>query len=848
MIALLAGGLSGAAGEASQSVARTSQWPCSGWGMYGRTLDRSFSTDCSPIDRSTVVRLMPAWFVKTPKTVTASPVIVGDTLFVGDWSGTMFALDSATGAERWRFQTAPAPGATFGPIVSSAAVAEISGRRLVIFGSGPRMYALDARSGTVVWDRYVGAVSASGRPKLAADPAEVESSPAVWRNTVYVGMDTHNEPDARTGGVRGGLLALDAATGRVRWKFEPDAGAGCGGVWSSPAIDTKRGRVYFGSANCPSSRRRDWTPYVEAVVALDAFKGTPLWSFRPHGLNRDDLDFGSTPNLFVDPSGIEVLGVGNKDGTYYALNPATGRLRWSANAAEPGVVDEDFSIGGFIGSAAVHEGRVYGGTAIGGAPYFHAMDGDDGALIWRGVQAPTYAASAVVNGVVFSGALDDGLRAYDADTGRPLWSAPLAGPISSGPAIAGPFVYVGSGTSSSDACEKDAPGDDACATVFDEVLGQTGGIHGFRLAVPSATAATRGRVLFSPQGNQLDVYDLGREPPSWRAFIPEAARGGKDLNGQVCRLTDRHILLGEDSGQTKGVPQGWGIFDVDTRRQVGKLIATYPRGVATPEPHGCAVERDRRGRITRIFVSQVGSGNFEAADGQLIVFFASSSGLDAVLGRRTPRQVCPRGDCSGLTTADADFCVIHAGIRSAGSITMDARGRIYVPEFAPTAPPSGAAPGRVLLFDGPFPRSSARCVTSEPSTFIQDAQTATPGAIAAARDARGRPTGHWYVSSVIFPPVVNEYDAGGAFVRNVLPPGFATPFGLAVDRAGTMYVADLGIDFDPTRIPDNPDRVGIDTHDGEGSVLRVRFVDGSPQPPEYLKTGLDYPDGLGLLE
>jgi hypothetical protein len=210
--------------------------------------------------------------------------------------------------------------------------------------------------------------------------------------------------------------------------------------------------------------------------------------------------------------------------------------------------------------------------------------------------------------------------------------------------------------------------------------------------------------------------------------------------------------------------------------------------------------------------------------------------------------VCPHGDCRGLTASDSDFCEIHRGIRSAGSIALDGDGRVYVPEFAPTVPPDGAAPGRVLRYRGPFPVSNRRCFTSPPETFIQDALTATPAAIVAARGADGRATGHWYVSSVIFPPVVNEYDASGSLVRTVLPPGFGTPFGLAVDRAGTLYVADLGLDVDPRRIPESPDRLGIDTGAGEGSVLRVRFARGLPLPPEYLKTGLDYPDGLGLVE
>ena len=828
------------AASANASRTASSELPCPDWGMYGRTFSRQFSTTCaSPINRGSAARLMPAWFFKTAKTVTASPVVAGGKLYVGDWSGTMYGLDAVSGAEVWRFQTEPAPGATFGPIVSSAAVAQVGWRRLLIFGSGPRVYALDPATGKLVWKRYVGATAPNGRPRLRNDPVEVESSPAVWGN-VFVGIDTHNEPSSRTAGVRGGVLALDVETGATKWSFHPDRGHGCGGVWSSPAIDTKRGLVYAGSADCPVAPK-GWTSSVEAVTAIAARTGARRWSFQPHKPNRYDWDFGSTPNLFIDPAGRDTVGIGSKDGAYYALDPSNGKLRWRTQVAQPGDVDEGFSIGGYIGSSAVWEGRVFGGTAIGGPPYFHALDGETGDAVWHGAQAPSYAASAAVNGVVFSGALDDVLRAYEADTGRVLWSAPLAGPISSGPAIVGDSVYVGSGTSSSDACEKDAPGGDACASLFDDVLGQTGGVHAFRLADAAPAAGPGGR-LYAPQGNQLDVFDLGAEPPTWQPFIPQASMGGKDLNGQVCSLGRGYILLGEDSGQTKGVPQGWGIFDVRTKRQVGKLIAPYPRGLETPEPHGCAVDRDRRGRVRRIFVSQVGSGNFEAADGQLIVFFSTSPALDAVFGRRRPEQVCPRGDCTKLTAKQSHFCQIHAGIRTAGSMTMGAGGDIYVPEFAPMVPPAGAAPGRVLRYRGPFPTTPLRCFTRRPETFIQDPLTATPGAIVAA------PNGGWYVSSVIFPPVVNEYDASGAFVRNILAPGFATPFGLAVGKDGTLYIADLGLDFDPTRIPDNPDRVGLDTGEGEGSVLRVRFADGVPQPPEYLKTGLDYPDGLGLVE
>ncbi len=478
----------GPRGTASTTGLGTSEWPEPSWGMYGRTLSRTFSSEApSPISRSTVQSLVPAWVYKTAKTVTASPAVVDGTLYVGDWAGVMYALDTIGGSLRWKFATERAPGAAFGPIVSSAAVADVTVagavRRLVIFGSGPRLYALDADDGSPVWVRNVGALDAAGRPLLADDPTEIESSPLVWEGTVFVGMDTHNQGDEQTAGIRGGLLAVDAATGDLRWKFEPELGAGlgCGGVWSSPTLDPSRRRVFFATANC--TKDVEWTRHVEAVTALDADGGQVEWTFQPHPPNRKDWDFGATPNLFRDRDGREVLGAGNKDGAYYALDPEDGGLLWRRQVAPGGDLGEDFAIGGFIGSPAAWGGRIFGGTAIGGSPFYQALEGTDGSITWQDSTAvPTYAATAVVNGVAFHGALDSLLRARDTTTGLSLWAMPVLGPVSSGPAIVGDSVYVGSGTSSSDLCGKDTPiFSDLCTLVFDEGTAMTGGVHAFRL-------------------------------------------------------------------------------------------------------------------------------------------------------------------------------------------------------------------------------------------------------------------------------------------------------------------------------------------------------------------------------
>ncbi|MFN2581260.1 MAG: PQQ-binding-like beta-propeller repeat protein [Candidatus Dormibacteria bacterium] len=56
------------------------------WSMYGHDLNRSF-TGRSTLDENTVKTLAPAWFFPTGDAVTAQPVVVDGTVYVGSWDG-----------------------------------------------------------------------------------------------------------------------------------------------------------------------------------------------------------------------------------------------------------------------------------------------------------------------------------------------------------------------------------------------------------------------------------------------------------------------------------------------------------------------------------------------------------------------------------------------------------------------------------------------------------------------------------------------------------------------------------------------------------------------------------------
>ncbi|MSO80006.1 MAG: hypothetical protein EXQ79_10460 [Acidimicrobiia bacterium] len=403
------------------------------WPMWGRTIERTFATDCPGITPQNAGDLRRIWFFNTHDVVTATPAVVGNTVYVGDWSGRFYALRRSNGTKKWMYKTKPHPRVYAGQIVSSAAVETIDGVRTVFFAGGKTLYAVRARDGELLWKHEIGAES------NGADYSEIESSPLVVDGLVIVGWDVHNDPSGRPAGV----LALDAETGDEAWSTvlapsvgDDATGSGCADVWGSPSVDIDLRLVYVGTGNCATTN--GWGSYSEAIVALRLDDGSVRWSYQPHEQNKDDFDFAGAPNLFTTDDGRALVGLGNKDGNYYAVDRESGEEVWQSHAADAGLTKpgSNFSTGGFIGATAVADGIVAGGTAIGGAPFLHAFDATTGEIEWQqGKAAATYGSAAVANGVLISGGTDFTLRALDLATGDVLWREEVGGAVSGGAAI-----------------------------------------------------------------------------------------------------------------------------------------------------------------------------------------------------------------------------------------------------------------------------------------------------------------------------------------------------------------------------------------------------------------------------
>jgi outer membrane protein assembly factor BamB len=226
----------------------------------------------------------------------------------------------------------------------------------------------------------------------------VLSSPAISAGVLYVGSTDGN------------LYALDVKSGKQKWKFP--AGVR---ITSSPAV--AGGLVYFES-------------YSGNFIALDIANGQVKWKFQTDGEHRFIAKniHGGMPAGEADPDPFDVYlssptiahGVvyfGSGDGNIYALDAASGTLKWKHPTGD--VVHA---------SPAVANGTVFVGSWD---SYFYALDAATGAGKWRfktgedpkvhnqvGIQS----SAAVVDGVVYFGCRDSNLYAVDAQTGRQKWA------------------------------------------------------------------------------------------------------------------------------------------------------------------------------------------------------------------------------------------------------------------------------------------------------------------------------------------------------------------------------------------------------------------------------------------
>ena len=392
----------------------------------------------------------------SPQDVNRGAAYMDGMLFRGTQDGRVLAYDFKTGKRLWATVIAdPKRG-------ESVPAAPIAWQGLVFVGNAGgdvkgvkgRMYALDARSGAIVWEFYL-VPKATGdvtRGPQAASPLKDDS----WKNAAGSPI---------TGGATWTSYTLDPATGLL---YVP------GG---NPAPDFATGP------------RQGANLYSGSVVVLDARTGAYKSHFKIVPVDWHDWDVSSTPAVIHTAGGRKLLSVAPKDGHLYGFDLADGTLlyrmpvtrienpdktfstdeavhfcpgsvggaEWNGAAFDPdtnlimtGEVEwcttvtlqrpkqiQDSAPGTpWSGEASINPFNTWGKQDPFGqwAGWLYASDADTGAWKWR-VKTNYPIQSGVTptaGGLVFFGDMGGNFYAVDASNGHKLWGRKIGGAVGGG--------------------------------------------------------------------------------------------------------------------------------------------------------------------------------------------------------------------------------------------------------------------------------------------------------------------------------------------------------------------------------------------------------------------------------
>jgi polyvinyl alcohol dehydrogenase (cytochrome) len=432
----------------------------SNWGLDPAST-HAIGTDSAGLDGKNVGKLKLKWAFgfEGANRARSQPSIAGGAIFVGAQDGSVFALNRETGCVRWRYK-ASAEVRT-GIIVGPWRAGDRKARPLAYFGDwAGNAYAVNAQTGDLVW-------------KVKADehPATViTGTPSLYRDTLYVPVSSLEEASAAAPSYpccsfRGSILALDAASGAVKWRTwlvdEPTVlGKNAKGVdrlgpsgvpvWNSPAIDAKRNQLYIATGDNYSEPGSELS---DSIVAIDLATGKVNWHYQalagdawnvaclaPEPSNcpshsGPDFDFGAGTALAKGNDGNEFVLAGQKGGIVYGIDPDTGKLSWQTRVGRGGTAGGiHFGLAAMDGHAYVPVTDMPDGqpSKFPANPGMYALNVATGDFLWKAPAPESCAgkklclsgysgAISVTPELVLAGSDDAHIRIYDAATGKVLW-------------------------------------------------------------------------------------------------------------------------------------------------------------------------------------------------------------------------------------------------------------------------------------------------------------------------------------------------------------------------------------------------------------------------------------------
>ncbi|HEY8519366.1 MAG TPA: PQQ-binding-like beta-propeller repeat protein [Gammaproteobacteria bacterium] len=357
------------------------------WLMWRRTLDGSGYSPLDAIHRGNVARLALAWThdLEPGPSQEGVPLVYDGVMYVPNPLDVTEALDAATGERIWRHaRRLPEDVGQYIPFPHTNRNLAIYDRLIIDNGSDDYVYALDARTGELVWETRVF--------DYKVNPSKQGSAPFVANGKLISGRNCMPQggPDTCV------ITAHDALTGKELWRRRtiprpdepggdswgdvPDAERWHVGAWLIPSYDPELDLVYIGtSVTAPAPKfmlagNDHRYLYHNSTLALDPDTGELRWYYQ-HLVDHWDLDH-PYERLLIDtvvapnPEAVPwinprlrpgerrrvVTGIPGKTGIVYTLDRATGEFLWARPTITQNVVTH---IDGATGNVTVNPEKLF---------------------------------------------------------------------------------------------------------------------------------------------------------------------------------------------------------------------------------------------------------------------------------------------------------------------------------------------------------------------------------------------------------------------------------------------------------------------------------------------------------
>ena len=344
------------------------------WTAYGRTQAGTRYSPLTQINQDNVKNLQVAWTFQTgdkkgpndPVEITdeVTPLKVGDMLYLCSPHQLLFALDAATGKEKWRFdpglkadstfQHVTCRGVSYHETAAAAAAKDVAAqralpacsRRVLLPVNNGHLFELDAATG----QRCAGFGNNGDLDLQPLQPVKTSgeyepTSPPIVTDKIIVmaGSVTDNYSNREPSGV---IRGFDVETGRLVWAFDPGSDTpntipddqhsftpNSPNSWAPAAYDAKLDLVYLPmGVKTPDIWGGDRTPqyerYASGLLALHASTGKLAWFYQTVHHDLWDMDLPAQPTIadITDRNGnvVPAIYAPAKTGNIFVLDRRTG--------------------------------------------------------------------------------------------------------------------------------------------------------------------------------------------------------------------------------------------------------------------------------------------------------------------------------------------------------------------------------------------------------------------------------------------------------------------------------------------------------------------------------------------